>query len=84
MARRKADEINIRSLMVTAGGSSFMMTLPIQMIRELEWQNGEKLSLKLKGDKIIVQKFAEPVEVPVAEVKPKKKKKKKKKKKAKA
>lgn len=87
MARRKSGEINIRSLMVTAGGSSFMMTLPIEMIRELGWETGEKLELQKQGDFIVVGKYTpaveEVVEVvvkPISEDKPEKKKKGKKKK----
>jgi len=41
MARRKIQERHIRKL--SRGGSSYYVTLPIETIRDLKWQKGQKL-----------------------------------------
>lgn len=39
MARRKIEDHNIRSLTKLAGGSSYAVTIPIDMIRERGWKS---------------------------------------------
>ena len=53
--RRKIEERNIRSLGKVAGGSSYAITLPIEIIRELGWRKGQKLVVKKHGEGIIIK-----------------------------
>lgn len=52
MTRRKLEERNIRKL--TKTGSSFSITLPIEVIRSFKWKERQKLELVVdKRNKII-------------------------------
>jgi len=51
MARRKLGERNIRSLTRYAGGKSYMITLPIDIIRKWKWQHRQKLELSFNHKK---------------------------------
>ena len=59
MARRKIEDHNIRSLTKLAGGSSYAVTLPIDIIRELGWKSKQKLVVKKYGNGIIIQDWEE-------------------------
>jgi len=45
MARRKLEERNVRSLFKLAGGKSYALTLPIEVVREWGWKDSRKLKL---------------------------------------
>jgi len=56
MPRRKLEDRNVRKLM-KIGGRSYMLTLPIEFIRELDWQEAQKLLLEFnKKNKSIIIK----------------------------
>lgn len=54
MGRKRLDKNNIRKLSKT-GGTTYYATIPIGIIRELEWQENQKLVVKKKGKKIIIE-----------------------------
>lgn len=55
--RRKLENRNIRKLTKMAGGSSYGITLPIDVIREFRWKERQKLQLKIdkKRKRIVVE-----------------------------
>jgi len=53
--RRKLENRNIRKITKVAGGSSFSITLPIEMVRKLGWRERQKVVVSLRGKKIIIQ-----------------------------
>jgi precorrin-4 methylase len=57
MARRKREERNVRSLFKLAGGKSYAITLPIEVVREWGWQDRQKLKLTIddKKKRIVVE-----------------------------
>lgn len=57
MARRKLEERNVRSLFKLAGGKSYALTLPIEVVREWGWRNRQKLKLTIdnKNKRVIVE-----------------------------
>ncbi len=55
MPRRKLSEKNIRKLTKMGGGKSFGITLPIEIVRKLKWRQHQKLTVKLRGKKIIIE-----------------------------
>ena len=57
MARRTLNERNVRSLFKLAGGKSYAITLPIEVVRAWGWQERQKLQLVIdeKKQRIIVQ-----------------------------
>ncbi len=48
-------EKNIRKITKMAGGGSFGITLPIEMVRKLKWREKQKVVVKLRGKKITVE-----------------------------
>lgn len=54
MGRRKIEDHNVRNLQKTAGGSTYIISLPIDIIRELEWKAKQKLVVKKYGDGIMI------------------------------
>ena len=55
MGRRKIEDRNIRNLQKTAGGSTYIVSLPIEVIRELAWKAKQKLVVKKYGDGILIK-----------------------------
>lgn len=57
MARRKREERNVRSLFKLAGGKSYAITFPIEVVREWGWQERQKLKLTIddKKKRIVVE-----------------------------
>ena len=53
MSRRKLEDKNTRKLLRL--GKSIGVTLPIEMIRKLKWRKKQKITVKLKGKKIIIE-----------------------------
>ena len=53
MVRQKLEDKNIRKL-GKSGGKSITVTLPIEIIRELKWRDGQKVVVKKRGDGIII------------------------------
>lgn len=57
MARRKSEERNMRSLFKLAGGKSYALTLPIEVVREWGWKDRQKLKLTIdeKNKRVIIE-----------------------------
>ena len=57
MARRTLGERNVRTLFKIAGGKSYAITLPIEVVRAWGWRERQKLQLTVdeKKKRIIVQ-----------------------------
>lgn len=55
MARRKLKEKNIRKLTKMGGGRSVGLTLPIEMVKDLKWKERQKVVVKKRGKKIIIE-----------------------------
>ncbi|MAG59701.1 hypothetical protein CMO96_02850 [Candidatus Woesebacteria bacterium] len=55
MARRKLEERHIRKLTRTGGGASFSVTLPIEIIRKFGWRDRQKVIVKSRGKKIVIE-----------------------------
>jgi len=55
MGRRKIENRNIRNLQKTAGGSTYIVSLPIEVIRELKWKVKQKLVVKRYGDGFLIK-----------------------------
>jgi antitoxin component of MazEF toxin-antitoxin module len=53
MSRRRLEDKNIRKL--TSAGRSTAVTLPIEFIRKLKWRKKQKVVMKLRGKKIIIE-----------------------------
>lgn len=58
MARRPLEEKNIRKLTKLSGGKSYGLTLPIEMVRALNWRERQKLKVSLRGRKIIIEDWS--------------------------
>ena len=58
MARRKSEEHNIRRLM-KLGETSYAITIPIEMVRDMGWKKKQKLVVSRYGDGVIVKDFEE-------------------------
>ena len=51
MARRKLVDKNIRKLSRVGGGTSYSVTIPIEMIRKLNWKETQKVVFVLNERK---------------------------------
>ena len=56
MSRRSQEEHHIRSLTKLAGGTTYAVTIPIEIVRDLDWQPKQKLVVKRYGEGIIISK----------------------------
>lgn len=54
MGTRKSGEQQIRNLTQNTTGT-YNVSLPIQLIRELRWQRGQRLVVTRQGKKLIIQ-----------------------------
>ncbi|HLN22335.1 MAG TPA: AbrB/MazE/SpoVT family DNA-binding domain-containing protein [Bacteroidales bacterium] len=57
MTRRKLKEENVRSLMKL--GSSYAVTIPIDIINKLKWREKQKLDVRIYQDRIIIRDWEE-------------------------
>lgn len=53
MTRRNLKDKNVRKIF--ASGSSAALTLPKEIMDELKWRKGQKLVVKRRGEKIIIE-----------------------------
>jgi len=58
MARRKLNERNTRKLIRTTRGS-VLVSLPVELIRELQWRGGQKVVIKKRGKKLSIEDWKE-------------------------
>ncbi len=55
MGRRKIEDHHIRNLQKTAGGSTYIISLPIDVVRELGWRSKQKLVVRKHGEGILIK-----------------------------
>ena len=53
MGRRKQE--NIRKIQQSGKKGSYHLTLPIRVMRELKWRQGQKVVVKRTGKKIVIE-----------------------------
>jgi len=53
--RRKLENRNIRKITKMAGGASYGITLPIEMIRGLKWRERQKVVVSRKGSTLTIK-----------------------------
>lgn len=53
MARRKLEDKNIRKIFKS--GSSYALTLPIEIVSHLNLRKGQKMTVRRSGSKIIIE-----------------------------
>lgn len=63
MARKRKDDL-VRTINKIAGGKSYCVTLPISIVRELNWSHQQKVCVKKQGRKIIIHEIAPDEEMP--------------------
>ena len=54
MARRKLGERSIRKL-IKLGNGSIAVTLPIELVRMLKWRAKQKVVVKRRGKRLIIE-----------------------------
>ena len=52
MSIRKLEDKNIRKILKS--GDSYALTLPIEMVRKLNWRENQKVVVKMRGKSIII------------------------------
>lgn len=52
--QRKFEERNIRKITKMAGGASYGITIPIEMMRSLKWKERQKVKVKLSRKRLII------------------------------
>jgi len=57
MSRRKLEDRGIRKLSKRTN-STYAITLPVEIIRELKWKNKQKLVVRRSGSKIIIEDWS--------------------------
>lgn len=55
--RRKLEERNIRKITKMAGGASYGLTIPIEMMRSLGWREKQKVKVKRVSGGILVRDY---------------------------
>ena len=50
---------DVRKLTVTGRGTTYYITIPQSMIRQLKWKKGEKKTIRLEGDQIVIKDWKE-------------------------
>ena len=58
MARKKLEERSIRKLLRNTGGT-MLVSLPIEIVRELKWRDGQKVVIKKRGQGISIVDWKE-------------------------
>jgi antitoxin component of MazEF toxin-antitoxin module len=53
MARQKLEDRNTRKLRKNSGGT-VLVSLPIELVRELKWRDGQKVVVKKWGEGIVI------------------------------
>ena len=53
MARKKLEERHVRKLLKNTGGT-MLVSLPIEVVRELKWRDGQKVVVKKRGEGILI------------------------------
>jgi antitoxin component of MazEF toxin-antitoxin module len=53
MARRNLEDRNVRKIFKS--GKSYCVTLPIEMMRKLNWREKQKVILEMKGKSVVIE-----------------------------
>jgi bifunctional DNA-binding transcriptional regulator/antitoxin component of YhaV-PrlF toxin-antitoxin module len=56
---RKLEKQNIRKLGKTGRGASITITLPIEIVRQLKWRDGQKVVVTRRGQGIAISDWKE-------------------------
>ncbi|MDQ1284540.1 MAG: hypothetical protein QG620_888 [Patescibacteria group bacterium] len=61
MKQEKIENRNVRKLTKVGGGKTYCFTLPIEIVREFGWSEGQKLVVEKygKGNRIIIEDWKE-------------------------
>ncbi len=59
MGRRRIEDHYVRNLQKTAGGATYIISLPIDLVRQLGWQARQKLEVKKHGYGLIITDWQE-------------------------
>ena len=59
MGRRSIENHQVRNLMKTAGGSTYIVSLPVEIVRQLKWQAKQKLVVTKHRDGILIKDWKE-------------------------
>ena len=54
MSRKKLEKRHIRKLGKTGRGASVVVTLPIEIVRQLKWRAGQKVVVEKYGKGILI------------------------------
>ena len=60
MGRRTVESHNIRKITKVAGGDSFAVILPIEMVRKLRWKEKQQVVIKLDRERIVISDWRSP------------------------
>ena len=55
MSRRKLSENNIRKLSKVGGGTTYNVTILLEMVKELGWKEKQKVVFEKKGNNILIK-----------------------------
>ena len=58
MGVRKAGEQSTRTILQNSTGT-YMVSIPIELVRELKWKRGQKVVIKRTGKKIYIEDWQE-------------------------
>ena len=58
MGRRKLEDREMRKLRKNSGGT-VLVSLPIEIVRELKWRDGQKVVVKKRGEGILITDWKE-------------------------
>jgi len=59
MTRRKIGEDNIRKI-TKVGGSSYAVTVPLEIIKEFGWKEKQKVVVQKRGNEIVIKDWVDP------------------------
>lgn len=59
MARRQLENRDVRKLFRVGRGHTMAVTLPIELVRELQWREKQKVVVKKRGDTIVIADWEE-------------------------
>ena len=54
MGTTKRGNESQRSLLQNSSGS-YMVSLPIQLVRQLSWRQGQRLTIRKSGEKLVIE-----------------------------
>ena len=58
MARLDKDQMAIRRINFV-GGKTFAVSMPVDIIRLLKWDKGDRVMVRRQGQKVVIEKISE-------------------------